>query len=37
MAIRPARCEQIAFANPEFQNIEALAVKKGNPNGGGLE
>jgi len=31
MFIRPARCEQIAFADPEYQIGEAFAVKKGNP------
>jgi polar amino acid transport system substrate-binding protein len=31
MFIRPARCEQISFADPEYQIGEAFAVKKGNP------
>lgn len=31
MYIRPARCQQIIFANPEYQMGEAFAVKKGNP------
>lgn len=31
MYIRPARCEQVAFANPHLQIGEAFAVKKGNP------
>lgn len=31
MNIRPARCEQIAFSNPEVQALEVFVVKKGNP------
>jgi polar amino acid transport system substrate-binding protein len=31
MAIRPARCKQVAFANPDSSYGEALAVKAGNP------
>ena len=31
MAIRPARCQQVAFANPDSSYGEALAVKSGNP------
>ena len=33
MNIRPARCEQIDFANPEVQALEVFVVKKGNPLG----
>ena len=33
MNIRPARCEQIAFSNPEVQALEVFVVKKGNPLG----
>ena len=31
MYITPERCQEVAFANPEYQIGEALAVKKGNP------
>src|SRR5439155_19404563 len=31
MFIRPARCEQIAFGDPDYRIGEAFAVKKGNP------
>lgn len=31
MNIRPARCLQIAFADPEVQALEVFVVKKGNP------
>jgi polar amino acid transport system substrate-binding protein len=31
MFILPARCEQVLFANPDYQIIDALIVKKGNP------
>jgi polar amino acid transport system substrate-binding protein len=33
MNIRPARCEQIDFSNPEVQALEVFVVKKGNPLG----
>lgn len=33
MNIRPARCEQISFSNPEVQALEVFVVKKGNPLG----
>jgi len=32
MYITPKRCEQVAFANPDYQIGEALAVSKGNPH-----
>ncbi len=31
MYITPERCREVAFANPEYQIGEALAVKEGNP------
>lgn len=31
MFINPKRCQEVAFANPEYKIGEALAVKKGNP------
>lgn len=31
MFIKPERCEQVAFANPEYTIGEALATKPGNP------
>jgi len=31
MFITPERCQQVAFANPEYSIGEALAVQKGNP------
>jgi polar amino acid transport system substrate-binding protein len=31
MFILPARCEQVLFANPDYQIIDALIVEKGNP------
>lgn len=31
MYIKPERCKEVAFANPEYSIGEALAVKKGNP------
>ncbi|PTX58467.1 amino acid ABC transporter substrate-binding protein (PAAT family) [Melghirimyces profundicolus] len=31
MYITPERCKEVAFADPEYQIGEALAVKKGNP------
>lgn len=31
MFIKPERCEQVAFANPEYRVGGALAVKSGNP------
>jgi len=33
MNIRPARCEQIAFSNPEVNALTVFVVKKGNPKG----
>lgn len=33
MNIRPARCAEIAFSNPEVQALTVFAVKKGNPKG----
>jgi polar amino acid transport system substrate-binding protein len=31
MFIRPARCEQVAFSNPDYQAFDTLVVLKGNP------
>ena len=31
MFILPARCEQVLFADPDYQIIDALIVEKGNP------
>ena len=31
MFIRPARCEQVAFSNPDYQAFDTLIVLKGNP------
>jgi polar amino acid transport system substrate-binding protein len=33
MNIRPARCAEIAFANPEVQALTVFVAKKGNPKG----
>jgi polar amino acid transport system substrate-binding protein len=33
MNIRPARCAEIAFANPEVQALTVFLAKKGNPKG----
>lgn len=33
MFVRPARCEQVDFGDPEYQLGEALSVKAGNPKG----
>lgn len=33
MFVRPARCEQIDFGDPEYQLGEGFVVKKGNPKG----
>jgi polar amino acid transport system substrate-binding protein len=31
MFIKPARCEQVAFSNPDYQAFDTLVVLKGNP------
>lgn len=31
MYINPARCEQVIFADPEYQMLDAFIVRKGNP------
>ncbi|MFE5854511.1 ectoine/hydroxyectoine ABC transporter substrate-binding protein EhuB [Streptomyces sp. NPDC056500] len=31
MYINPARCEQVIFADPEYQMLDAFLVRKGNP------
>ncbi|MGW4200486.1 ectoine/hydroxyectoine ABC transporter substrate-binding protein EhuB [Streptomyces sp. NPDC004726] len=33
MYINPARCEQVLFADPEYQMLSAFIVRKGNPKG----
>ncbi len=33
MFVNPKRCEQVAFADPEYKIGESLAVKQGNPQG----
>ena len=31
MFVKPARCEQVAFANPDYRAFDTLVVLKGNP------
>ena len=33
MYINPERCQQVIFADPDYQMLDAFIVRKGNPKG----